>query len=507
MICLALVQSVRWVWCALFFCIAVTSAIASEQPPPTPREFRAAWIATVANIDWPSRKNLTVAQLKQEADLIISRSKALGLNALILQVRPSADAIYPSTIEPWSEFLTGTQGVAPEDSDFDPLAYWVAQSHRAGLQLHAWFNPFRAWHIEATGVASSQHISRTRPDLVKAYDRFLWLDPGEPDATAHSLAVILDVVQRYDIDGVHFDDYFYPYPVKDTSGAVRDFPDTQSWAKYVVSGGALNRADWRRNQVNQFVQQVYEKTKAIKPWVRVGISPFGIGKPSLRPSSIKGFSQFDSLYADVEYWISQGHLDYLVPQLYFKLDQTGQAFSTLLQYWESQNPRQLHIWPGLFTSRTQPLPDRPQPWPVNEIIEQIKSIRERAEQNPIVSGQVHFSVKALMQLNSPLAQQVRQLYLQPALVPELVSAMTADSPIGLAAPNAKYIGSSTLLVSDEARQFAQIVHWQKMNATWHLSIQSAYACPCIISLAEHGQEQWISGVTRTGQESIKVHLP
>ena len=182
-------------------------------PPPAPREFRAAWVSTVANIDWPTKPNLNPAQQQAEAIAILDRAKALNLNAVVLQVRPSADAIYPSKLEPWSEYLTGAQGVAPQPL-YDPLKFWVTQAHARGLQLHAWFNPYRARHSGAKSPVSATHIAKTNPAAVKSYGKFLWMDPGEESASKQTLDVVLDVVRRYDIDGVHIDDYFYPYPIE-----------------------------------------------------------------------------------------------------------------------------------------------------------------------------------------------------------------------------------------------------------------------------------------------------
>jgi uncharacterized lipoprotein YddW (UPF0748 family) len=484
----------RWL---LLANIGLLANAACADPPATPYEFRAAWVATVANIDWPSRKGLSAAQLRAETDKIITQAKALGLNALILQVRPAADAIYPSSLEPWSEFLTGQQGIPPDEVNFDPLAYWVEQSHRAGLQLHAWFNPFRAWHFEASGVAAASHISKTRPDLVKRYDKYLWLDPGQADAVAHSLQVILDVARRYDIDGVHVDDYFYPYPVDGLA-----FPDELSWKKYRQQQKpelTLSLANWRRQNVNQFVAQLYEKVKSIKPWLRVGISPFGIGKPALRPNGIKGFSQYDSLYADVEYWLAQGWLDYLVPQLYFRLGQEAQSFDTLLRYWESQNIAGVAIWPGLFTSRVKV--QAQDPWPVNEIEQQVQLVQRYGKINRLLSGQVHFSMNALMSDQSEVAAALAQLYLSPALVPPLAAKQFVPAPVF------KRFGDQELMVSDLAEEVVQLLVWENTPTGWQLSVLPAINCPCALTISSGAIQVVLIGVNRTGQESEKVIIP
>lgn len=396
------------------------SALNGDQPPPAPREFRAAWVATVANIDWPSRKGLSSIAQQQEMRVLLDRAVVLKLNAIILQVRPSADAIYPSELEPWSEYLTGVQGQAPVPF-YDPLALWISEAHARGLELHAWFNPFRARLGEGKSPPAPLHVSQSRPQWVKAYGNQLWMDPGEPAAAAHSLAVVLDVLKRYDVDGIHLDDYFYPYPVPqgDDAKTELDFPDQNTWQRYVDGGGLLARDDWRRSNVDALVQRLNTSIHQVKPWVRFGISPFGIGRPDLRPAGIQGFSQYHKLYADVERWLQSGWLDYLVPQLYWPLEQKEQAFEPLLDYWHRQNTQGRHVWAGLFTSRVlaAPTPGVVVPkasWLPEEITRQIATVRKRAPG----TGHAHFSMVALVQNRQGLADALQaDTYASPALVP------------------------------------------------------------------------------------------
>ncbi len=398
------------------------------QPPPAPREFRAAWVASVANIDWPSRPGLPNATWRAEALAILDRAKSIGLNAIVLQVRPAADALYASALEPWSEYLTGAQGRAPAPGNGpqtladDPLWLWVSEAHRRGLELHAWFNPYRARHTSARSALAPQHIASARAHAVKRYGDLLWMDPAEPDAAAQTLAVVADVVRRYDIDGVHIDDYFYPYPIKANAAdsAELPFPDEPAWQRYRShGGGTLDRADWRRQQVDRLVEALHRTVHAIKPELRLGISPFGIGKPALRPPGIVGFSQYDMLYADVERWLDKGWLDYLAPQLYWPIERAGQEFGVLLDYWLAQNPRRRHIWPGLYTSMvgaTHGSGTNTQPWPASEVLQQIERVRARA--GPLGSGHLHFSMAALLQDRDGIATWLRAgPYSQPALVP------------------------------------------------------------------------------------------
>ena len=382
------------------------------------------WVATVANIDWPSKRGLTVDQQRSEMRLIVATARRFKFNALVLQVRPSADAIYPSKLEPWTEYLSGTQGVATAPH-YDPLSEWIQLAHDAGLELHAWFNPYRARQNNATSAPAANHVSKLLPHAVKTYGNVQWMDPGEPDASLHTLAVISDVVRRYDIDGVHIDDYFYPYPVKAPpltapDGTVLtkadeapdlDFPDEPSWQRYKKSGGKLSRADWRRDNVNQLVKTLYRDVHAIKPWVKVGISPFGLPKSDRRPQGITGFSQYDKLYADVELWFEQGWLDYLAPQLYWPIAQEAQSFPVLLRYWASINKKSRHLWPGLFTSRIE---ETDKSWLPDEIVRQIALLRMRSG----VTGHIHFSAAAIVQNRRGIADELAaSVYLNPARVP------------------------------------------------------------------------------------------
>ena len=405
---------------------AAPAAKPAEPALPAPRqEFRAAWVATVANIDWPSKPGLSAEAMRAEAITILDKARDTGLNALILQVRPAGDAIYPSALEPWTEYLSGEQGRAPGvagDPAWDPLAFWVDEAHRRGLELHAWFNPYRARLMSAKSPLTMPHLALRQPGAVKRYGDFLWMDPGEPEAMAHTLKVVADVLRRYDIDGVHIDDYFYPYPVKPAgSNDETPFPDDEAYAAYRLGGGVLARDDWRRASVDTLVQALYRTTRAIKPCARVGISPFGIGRPDRRPPGIAGFSQYDKLYADAERWLAQGWLDYLAPQLYWQIANTAQSYPVLLDYWRGQNTAQRHIWPGLFTSRLAAPGAKPEAlaraWPARELLDQIQEQRTRSGEGT-VNGHIHFSMVALLQDRDGIATQLRAgPYAEAALPP------------------------------------------------------------------------------------------
>ncbi len=382
----------------------------SAEAPPLRREFRAAWVATVANIDWPSRPGLSTAEQQAEMRALLDDAVRMNLNAIILQVRPSCDALYNSKLEPWSEFLTGKMGQAPEPY-YDPLEFAVAEAHKRGLELHAWFNPYRTRHTGTKTPAAETHISKTHPEIVKQYGDYHWMDPGEPIAFEHTMAVIRDVVERYDIDGVHMDDYFYPYPVNDDQKKLVPFPDDPSWEKAVQAGTKLERNDWRRENINRLVQQINEDIKKIKPWMKFGISPFGIGRPG-KPPQIIGFDQYESLYADTEKWFKEGWVDYLTPQLYWKIGPPKQSYAALLDWWHQQNTAKRHLWPGNYTSRMLNTAD--QTWAPDELLAQIWVTRAQEG----ASGNVHFSMKALTQNAGGIADAlIEGPYREPALVP------------------------------------------------------------------------------------------
>ena len=465
----------------------------AEMPPAAPREFRGAWVATVANIDWPSAPGLPATQWQAEIERIVERAAALGLNALILQVRPACDALYPSQLEPASEYVSGTQGVAPRD--LDPLALWIAAAHRRGIELHAWFNPFRARHPSARSALAANHIAVRQPGWAKPYGDALWLDPGEPGAVAHTLAVIDDVVQRYDIDGVHIDDYFYPYPVKAADGSELPFPDDASHAR---AGTALSRDDWRRDNVDRFVRTLYERVHARKPWLKVGISPFALPRRERRPAGIEGFDPHAKLYADAEHWLAQGWLDYVAPQLYWPMAQRAQAFDVLLTHWAATNTPQRHLWPGLFTSRVA-LP--PNPWPADEIERQLAHLRALPQQ---AGGHIHFSMVALLDDRGGLASKLLAAPLPSALVPAspwLDAAVPPPPHVDLQA------GRVTVRADDERQRW--LVLWQRRVGQWQMSLHAWHEAIAVARIDAQGQRLQglvASSLSRAGVESERVSL-
>lgn len=394
-------------------------------PPPVSREFRGVWISPVgggANADWPSRPGLSAEAQQAELRALFDRAKAIGLNAVILHVRPAGDALYASATDPWSAFLTGVSGQNP---GYDPLAFAIQEAHARGLQLHAWFNPFRAVFPGFTGRLATNHVTRTHPEWIRKYGTQTWIDPGDPNARRAILASILDVVRRYDVDGVHIDDYFYPYRESETVvhrvrrrrvSATRDiaFPDDKTWEMYGARKGWTNRAEWRRDNVNDFVRSMYQAVKAEKPWVAVGISPFGIWKSGV-PAGITGLDAYGEIYADSRLWLTRGWLDYVVPQLYWPLNGAQHRFVELDHWWRepAQNPMKRHVWPGLATFLA-----RSNGWPSGEMTSQVNTLRDDRLGTTDVPGEVHFRMSSLLLWGGAVGEELRQsVYGDRTLVP------------------------------------------------------------------------------------------
>ena len=374
-------------------------------PPTIKREMRGLWIATVANIDWPSRPTLSAAEQRAELTELLDRAAASGFNTVVFHVRPAADAVYQSSLEPWASMLTGTQGTDP---GYDPLAFAVTEAHQRGLEIHAWINPFRAGNSKDSTKLAATHLFNTRRDLLRVYGSQLWLDPGEPAIHDHVMRVVSDIVQRYDIDGVHADDYFYPYQENDAAGKLIDFPDSASYAK---SGSTLARADWRRANVDRFIERMYREVHAIKPAVKVGISPFGIWRPG-NPASVAGLDAYASIYADSRKWLQQGWVDYLAPQLYWAIAAPQQSYPALFDWWIAQNAMSRHVWPGLAAYRVGD--GTASAYSASEIPDQIGVTRARSAG----TGHILYNTSStLRKSGGAVAASLSALYATRALVP------------------------------------------------------------------------------------------
>lgn len=360
-----------------------------EKPPQLAREFRGAWVATVHNIDWPSAKGLSAAAQQDQMRKILDKLAALRMNAVVFQVRPQADALYQSRHEPWSQWLTGTMGRSP---GYDPLEFCIREAHARGIEVHAWFNPFRALCNNSHGTCHT-HVTKRSPGITKRFGSMTWCDPAAPESRQRALNAIFDVVSRYDVDGVHLDDYFYPYP----SGGAR-FDDGRSPAQ-------------RREIIDGFVKSMYDGVKSRKPWVRVGISPFGIWRPGV-PSGIEaGLDAYEQLACDSRKWLKNGWVDYLAPQLYWRISPQKQSFPALLDWWRQQGSRP--VWPGIATERIGGSEDGR---PASEITNQI-DLSRRIGRN--WNGHIHWSAKSLVTNKGGIAGKLGGTYTQPALVPPM----------------------------------------------------------------------------------------
>lgn len=304
------------------------------------REFRGAWFPTVVNSTW---RNMSVDEIKADIIRNLDIFKKLNINAVIFQVRPQGDAMYISEIEPWSRFLTGRQGKAP-DPLFDPAQFIIEECHKRGMEMHAWFNPYRV-SSNKDEVLSENHLYFKKPELFVKYGNQIYFDPGRPESREHTVRVISDFVIRYDVDAVHFDDYFYPYKV-----AYEDFPDEETFRIYHERDGfsKFSKDEWRRNNVNTLVKELSMAIKSLKPWVRFGISPFGVWRnETIDPKGSKTTAfqtNYDDLYADILLWTKEGWIDYNAPQLYWEIGHKRADYLTLIKWWaENSNGVNLYI--------------------------------------------------------------------------------------------------------------------------------------------------------------------
>lgn len=431
--------------------------------PPIAREFRGMWIATVANIDWPSAAGLAPAQQQFEMRHLLGVAQGRRLNAVVLQVRAAGDALYPSTLEPWSRALAGTQGADP---GYDPLAYALAEAHARGLELHAWFNPFRAGNASDTANLAASHFARRRPDLVRTHCTQRWFDPGEPEVQDHAVAVMLDVVRRYDIDAVHLDDFFYPYPDSRCPGL--DFADSATFARYVTAGGTLARDDWRRDNVNRFIQRLYAEVRAASATVRVGISPFGIWRPG-NPAGITGLDAYAAIYADSRLWLQNGWLDYLAPQLYWPIASTGQGFGSLIGWWRQQNTQQRHLWPGLASYRVSD--GTASAFSPSEIGSQVTIARQEAHQPGGATGVILYNASSVRTDRSAFMTTLANGLFSTGALPPATTWLDASPPPAPSLTVVESQGDLQVVVTGSDAQW-WLVRW-RTRGSWSQRLQPA----------------------------------
>ncbi|WP_266362238.1 glycoside hydrolase family 10 protein [Tellurirhabdus rosea] len=386
-------------------------APAPTAPPPPKREFRAVWIATVDNIDWPSRRGLPADSQKVEFQRMLDMHQRAGINAVIVQVRAAADAFYAKGSEPWSVWLTGQQGRAPEPF-YDPLEFMIEEAHSRGMELHAWFNLDRATFSKNT-VVTPDHISLRRPDWMVAYGGRKLFNLGLPEVRSYVTGIVTNVLRNYDVDGIHFDDYFYPYHVP---GQI--FNDDSTYR--VLNTTGLKKEDWRRANVDKLIHQLHDSIQTIKPYVKFGISPFGVWKnqaqdPEGSPT-FGGMTAYYNLYADVRKWVKEGWVDYVAPQVYFSSGFDKVPYRALVNWW-SKNSFNRHLYIGHGTYRLGNVRERDKKWfDPAEMPGQVRYNR----QYPSVHGSIYFSSRSLM--NNPYSFRdslLTDLYRFPALVPAM----------------------------------------------------------------------------------------
>ncbi|MEZ4393305.1 MAG: family 10 glycosylhydrolase [Polyangiales bacterium] len=444
------------------------------------RELRAAWIATVSNIDFPSRRGLTAAQGRAEMLAILDAMARAGLNAAVLQVRCEGDAFYRSMLEPWSRYLTGTPG---RDPGWDPLGTMVSEAHARGIEVHAWFNPYRA-STAASNTQVSPHISITHPEAVVTYDGKRWMNPASAAVQDRLSAVIRDVVARYDVDGVHFDDYFYPYPA-----AGMPFPDGPSYLGYMMGGGTLSVGDWRRDNVNRMVRRISTEVAAQRADARFGISPFGIYRPGM-PPGITGLDPYTAIYADSRRWLVEGWVDYLAPQLYWPSTQTAQAYGPLIAWWAAQSRDGRAIFAGNNVDRL----GSSSAWTLDEYRTQVRLTREQRARGAL--GNVWFSVSEIRDDRMGFATMLRRdLYATPALTPP----MAGRRPVPRAPDVQALRGALSINPGAPGRWRAWCVYRSAAGGSYALDRCVPAAAPARVTLA--AGRYAVSAVNCFGDES------
>lgn len=441
------------------------------------REFRAVWVATVSNINFPGAQAVDPAGQTAELAAILDATAAAGFNAVVFQVRPEGDALYASTLEPWSRYLTGKQG---QDPGYDPLTTAIELAHARGLELHAWFNPYRAKASKGSQAAAN-HMAEVYPQYAYVYEPALWMDPGAAPVQDRLDAVIADVVTRYDVDGIHFDDYFYPYPNGEP------FPDGATYQAYLDGGGRLGKDDWRRDNVNRMVARVYTTVTSIDPAVRFGISPFGIYRPGM-PPGIQGLDQYAEIYADPLQWMQAGTVDYLAPQLYWPSSQAPQAYGALIGWWSGISTGGRHIFAGNYLSKL----GSGGAWTLDEFRTQVTLSRSFAAQGS--RGNIFFHVGPIVANQENVANVLRtEFYATPALTPPIA----AQAAAVVSPPEVTLVGASAELSHADPAGLRAWVVYRPEASDWVLdrivpvaqaSIPLASGTWAISAAGRHGVE-------------------
>lgn len=414
------------------------------------REFRAMWVASVYNLTYPTSSSLNAAQLRAELQTIVDTAANTGLNAIVFQVRPESDALYRSTIEPWSRFLTGMQG---RDPGIDPLEVLVTLAHQRAIEVHAWMNPYRG-AADTRFTTASNSVTRTLSQFAVTYNNAIVMNPGAAEVRAHIVRVVRDVATRYAVDGIHFDDYFYPYP----DAMSTPFPDDALFNAYRMSGGTItNKNEWRRDNVNRMIAETSMAARAARPSIRFGVSPFGIYRPGM-PAGINGLDAYNVIACDPLAWVRAGSVDYLAPQLYWPTTQTAQSYNTLLPWWASQTTGRAYIFAGNDITKI----GSTAAWTLDEIRAQLRTSRANRERGSL--GNVFFQGRQILRDTMGVAAMLRrEFYQSPALPPPLITATGVVAP-----PTASAAGTIiTVAHADSASIRAWAVYrYDAMTSAW-----------------------------------------
>jgi uncharacterized lipoprotein YddW (UPF0748 family) len=396
----------KQIFTILFICLFFNTTQAQNPK----REFRGAWIATVGNIDYPTSKTLTTAQQQTEFIKLLDQHKQAGINAVMVQIRTNGDAFYPSELAPWSEFLTGRQGKAPEPF-YDPILFMISECRKRGIEFHAWFNPYRAVANVNTSILDVKHVAIKHPEWLLPFGNLRVLDPGLAEVRKHVTQVVLEVANKYDVDGIHFDDYFYPYP---TTGLTLN--DSATYANN--KRGITNKNDWRRDNVNLLVKLISDSIKSVKPWVKFGISPFGIwqNKSTTQPlgSPTGGLESYNDIYCDTRTWLQKGWIDYVAPQLYWNIGLAVADFSKLVPWWADNTfDRHLYVGHGAYRINATDAVAWQNP---SEMPNQIRLVRSNAKAQGSMFYNTNSLNKNLLGFRDSL---ITKLYNTPSLMPTM----------------------------------------------------------------------------------------
>lgn len=431
-------------------------------------EFRGVWIATVTNIDWPSKKGLPVAAQKLEFINLLDRLQQIGINAVVVQIRPSADAFYNSSYEPWSEYLTGVQGEAPSPY-YDPMQFMIDEAHKRGMEFHAWINPYRAVFDIKTSSISKTHVTRVHKDWFITYGNKKYFNPGLPAVMRYVNNIVKDILTRYDVDGIHMDDYFYPYRI---SG--KEFPDLATFNKY---GKGMTRDEWRRSNCDSIIKMIHETVLETKPMVKFGVSPFGVWRNKTQDedgsNTQAGQTNYDDLYADILLWLKNDWIDYVAPQLYWEIGHKLCDYNTLLDWWADHSfGKDVYIGHGIYRTVENPTAAWRNP---KELPNELNYLR----QNNNIQGSIYFSATNLLSNPNGWADTLENdFYKTPALIPPMWW-------IDTIAPNAPIISNYTENKKSADKAFTIYAQPQKENETQRVKSYVLYIGNNFTTLTDH----------------------